>query len=338
MNPNSVITEPKNIFFIIFKSFLVYIKNILPLTRPMLFPIFGQVLGIGLILGPTYFITEYAQQHFSQAELIKNMWLFVLVIIISVIPGFFIFVKAFWELLVVTVSLNLMILELIKSGKLKSYDTYNNVVKLRTKDYIILLLILTLIWIIIPLVPFLLAVLGYAAGIGHMVVSISVLILSAITFILLCVISVYLSLSYQIFAFENLSAIETLKKSCNIVNQNFFRTLILATIVGIITGTLIPILAEDGLQKLNVINWLALPFKAFLQKLVNTPNFITNFISEVSQGSIKLKENIDVAANLAFLSTFKIVITLLLLPLGTCAYSLLYFDILSRKYHYEKKF
>ncbi len=337
MNPNSVVTEPKSIFTIILKSFFIYIKNFIPLTRAMLFPIFGQIIGIILILGPTYFITEYVHQNISHPDIVRNFWFIMLGIIVIVIPGFFVFVKAFWELLVVTVSLNLMVLELIKSGKLKNYATYNNVVKLRTKDYIILLLFLSLIWVVLPLMPFLLALLEYNAGIDPMVVLGSLLILSSVTFVLLCVISVYLSLSYQVFAFEELSAAETLKKSCSIVNNNFFRTLILSIILGIVTGMILPMIMEEAVIKLNIIEWLALPFKAFLQKLVNAPNFITDYISQMTQGSFKLKDNIDITANMAFLTTLKMIITLLFLPLGSCVYSMLYFDILSRKYQYEKK-
>lgn len=338
MNPNSVITEPKNIFSIIFKSFLIYLKNIIPLTRPMLFPVFGQVIGVILILGPTYFLTEYIQQNFSHPDIIKNAMFIMLGIIISVIPGFFIFIKAFWEFLVVTVSLNLMVLEVVKDGKLKDYSTYNNAVKLRTKDYIILLLFLTLIWLVLPIMPFMLAVLELSVGIDPIVVGFSLLILFSITFILLCVISVYLSLCYQVFAFESLSAIETLKKSCSIVNKNFFRTLILAIVLGIITGMILPMIIEEAVIKLNLLNWFVIPFKAFIEKLIRNPKQLSDFIFQTTNGVIKLKDTVDVTANMAFLSTLKMIITLLLLPLGSCVYSMLYFDILSRKHHYKKKF
>jgi len=145
--------QPKNIFGIIIEGTLIYLKNFIPLSRAMLFPIFGQLMGVILIFLPVYLLMENIHRKFSTEVISNNIILVLLALIILIIPGFFVFIKAFWEFTIAMVSLNSMVEEIVKIGPIKDFTVHNHLIKLRSKDYIILLLILALLWLIGLLLP-----------------------------------------------------------------------------------------------------------------------------------------------------------------------------------------
>ncbi|MFA6989446.1 MAG: hypothetical protein WC197_05190, partial [Candidatus Gastranaerophilaceae bacterium] len=51
-------TKPLTIFELLYNGIKLYFKNFMSLTECMLFPVFGQLIGIVLILIPVYFYSQ----------------------------------------------------------------------------------------------------------------------------------------------------------------------------------------------------------------------------------------------------------------------------------------
>ena len=201
----------RNILHIFFNGVIIYLKNFLPLSRAMLFPVFGQIIGIILILGPVYFYRQNYLLTLSLEELQKNLTFILLGLILMVVPGFVIFLKAFWDYMVVMVSLNTMISDIVEKKPAVSFKIHKDAVKLRSKDYLILLFILMGIWFLLLLVPFVLMI--PAMKIFGQMFAIAVFVVSLLANLgMLAIISVYLCLCFQIFAFESISPINIMGK------------------------------------------------------------------------------------------------------------------------------
>lgn len=309
-----------NIFKIFSTSFILYMKNILPLTRVMLFPVFGQIFGIVLILGIAFFYSEFYLSKIVAGIYNHNPILAVSGMFILIVPGFVLFIKAFWEYLVVMISLNTMVRDIDRTGKFENFKMHNSRVAARKKDYIILLLIITLIWIAIVSLPFLSLIpssfIGSASG--KILYGFAVII----TVILTIIVSVKLCLAFQVFSFETLSPSETIKKSSNILKNNFWRTVIMGIILYIITDIISQILPFI-VSKTPLIDYVKVPFEPFAYIFASNPQFAELLIKA---GMTPSAFSAEVA--LYFLATTVLV---LMTPLGSVCFTLLYFDILERK-------
>jgi hypothetical protein len=330
--------QKMNIFKIIFNGLMIYIKNFIPLTRIMLFPVLGQLLGIILILYPSYMLTKNATKFVSINAIADNILFFYLLLIVIVIPGFFIFTKAFWEYMIATVSLNPVIAAIIKQGSIKNTEIkiQNQAVKLRTKSYILLLFILMLIWLIALILPSILLFFGKITPL----ILLGFALMLSLMIIIASILSIYLSLSFQIFAFETIPVINILKKSFNLVKENFWRTVFLGTVLFIITSVLVPPVFQTLIEKTVLLSYVLYPFKIYTAALIGDPTVLTQIGSQLgSQVSfLAACSNPDAGllcitniSTILVLSTVGIIVTALMLPLGSACYTLLYFDIITRK-------
>jgi hypothetical protein len=310
-----------NIFTIIFKSLIIYIKNFLPLSRVMLFPVFGQIIGMFLIFYPTYLYRQQYLAKLSAENLQQNLVFILLGLLLLVLPGFVIFIKAFWDYMIVTVSLNTMVSDIVKNGNFSNFKIHNNSVKLRTSNYVILLLILTLFWLGVLFFPFLSCFFGIFINPEFILPVFSIMMMiSAIFTIVLCVNH---SLVFQIFAFETASPIGTIKKSWHLIKENFWRTFFMGILLILSTWWLIPNIITSLFEKSPFMSYSVQPFEAYVNLFTNNQGFI-EFLAKANLSP----HNFSIALDLMTVAT---IVASLLLPLGSVCFTLLYFDISERK-------
>lgn len=189
-----------SIFFILWEGIKIYFSNIDKFLLYMLFPVFGQVIGIALSFGLSLgFADKVVQKADSPAVAL-------LMILLLAIPGLLIFAKAFWDYMVAYVALNSMTEGAVTTGKVYDLDSHNEVATQRGWKYIGFLIILSVlmslglsIFFIIP---------GF-------------------------VLWIYFILVFQVFTFEpDLSITDIFKRSFLLVKGNWARTFILMAVLG----------------------------------------------------------------------------------------------------------
>ena len=189
-----------SIFFILWEGIKIYFSNIDKFLLYMLFPIFGQVIGIALSFGLSLgFADKVAQKADSPAVAL-------LMILLLAIPGLLIFAKAFWDYMVAYVALNSMTEGAVTTGKVYDLASHNEVATQRGWKYIGFLIILSVLM-----------------SLG-----------SSIFFIIPgFVLWSYFILVFQIFTFEpDLSITDIFKRSFLLVKGNWARTFILMAVLG----------------------------------------------------------------------------------------------------------
>lgn len=189
-----------SIFFILWEAIKIYFSNIDKFLLYMLFPVFGQVIGIALSFGLSLgFADKVVQKADSPAVAL-------LMILLLAIPGLLIFAKAFWDYMVAYVALNSMTEGAVTTGKVYDLDSHNEVATQRGWKYIGFLIILSVLM-----------------SLG-----------SSIFFIIPgFVLWIYFILVFQVFTFEpDLSITDIFKRSFLLVKGNWARTFILMAVLG----------------------------------------------------------------------------------------------------------
>ena len=189
-----------SIFFILWEGIKIYFSNIDKFLLYMLFPVFGQVIGIALSFGLSLgFADRVVQKADSPAVAL-------LMILLLAIPGLLIFAKAFWDYMVAYVALNSMTEGAVTTGKVYDLDSHNEVATQRGWKYIGFLIILSVLM-----------------SLG-----------SSIFFIIPgFVLWIYFILVFQVFTFEpDLSITDIFKRSFLLVKGNWARTFILMAVLG----------------------------------------------------------------------------------------------------------
>lgn len=336
-------SQHQNIIQITLNALKLYLKNIIPLTKVMLFPVFGQVAGIILILYPTYFLSLNITKIFPPPITLNNLYLLLMIQIIAVLPGFFVFTKAFWEYLVAFASINSMIMNIKKSGTIKDTAVINQLFKLRSHEYILFLSIFAIIWLISIGIPIVIASFFSITSFNPTKTFLTFLGLEVISIFVMTIISIYLSISTQIFTIEELSPFKAIKKSWQLVNNAFFKTMFLGILSFIITGLIIPLPFQYLASKENIAAYITQPFIPFVTILSNggellshlTPNI--NAISGIFTHNTTVSPSIyNISQNIAIISIGSI-ISGFLLPLSTAFFVCLYLDINKKKPSKGKK-
>ena len=189
-----------SIFFILWEGIKIYFSNIDKFLLYMLFPVFGQVIGIALSFGLSLgFSDKVVQKADSPAVAL-------LMILLLAIPGLLIFAKAFWDYMVAYVALNSMTEGAVTTGKVYDLVSHNEVATQRGLKYIGFLIILSVLM-----------------SLG-----------SSIFFIIPgFVLWIYFILVFQVFTFEpDLSITDIFKRSFLLVKGNWARTFILMAVLG----------------------------------------------------------------------------------------------------------
>lgn len=189
-----------SIFFILWEGIKIYFSNIDKFLLYMLFPVFGQIIGIALSFGLSLgFADKVVQKADSPAVAL-------LMILLLAIPGLLIFAKAFWDYMVAYVALNSMTEGAVTTGKVYDLDSHNEVATQRGWKYIGFLIILSVL-------------MSLGASIFFIIPGF--------------VLWIYFILVFQIFTFEpDLSITDIFKRSFLLVKGNWARTFILMAVLG----------------------------------------------------------------------------------------------------------
>lgn len=235
----------RSVWLIFFEGIKIFALNIHKFMLYMAFPVLGQILGIFLIFGLTFWFTQNMQDIAAKYDALNNMSSMITLIVVSVIPGVLILIKAFWDYLVAFVALNSMTEGYLNTGRVYDFKAHNSVATQKSFSFIT-------IWFLISIMTILgiLPVFWIFAGLFF----------------------VYFILVFQVFTFENgLSLVGYFKRSMFLIKGKFGRTFLLMAILTIFTYVIL----VSGLGVLfDAFNWtnpLAKMFEAWAYTLPIDP-------------------------------------------------------------------
>lgn len=235
----------RSVWLIFFEGIKIFALNIHKFMLYMAFPVLGQILGIFLIFGLTFWFTQNMQDIAAKYDALNNMSSMITLIVVSVIPGVLILIKAFWDYLVAFVALNSMTEGYLNTGRVYDFKAHNSVATQKSFSFIT-------IWFLISVMTILgiLPVFWIFAGLFF----------------------VYFILVFQVFTFENgLSPVGYFKRSMFLIKGKFGRTFLLMAILTIFTYVIL----VSGLGVLfDAFNWtnpLAKMFDAWAYTLPIDP-------------------------------------------------------------------
>lgn len=227
----------KRVVTIFFEGLKIYALNIHKFLLYMAFPVLGQILGLFLIFGMTYWFTQNYQDLTIKYPALREMSTMLITSIVLVIPGLLIFVKAFWDYLVAYGALNSMTDGYLNTNKVYDFRAHNDVILKKTFSFIA-------IWFII--------------GIFSIIAIIPVFWIFAFIFF------IYFILIFQVFTFENgLSPIGYFKRSFELIKGKFGKTFLLMAILALFTYYLLPAGLSVIFDYLNLTNALSKGFEAW---------------------------------------------------------------------------
>lgn len=235
----------RSVWLVFFEGIKIFALNIHKFMLYMAFPVLGQILGIFLIFGLTFWFTQNMQDIAAKYDALNNMSSMITLIVVSVIPGVLILIKAFWDYLVAFVALNSMTEGYLNTGRVYDFKAHNSVATQKSFSFIA-------IWFLISVMTILgiLPVFWIFAGLFF----------------------VYFILVFQVFTFENgLSPVGYFKRSMFLIKGKFGRTFLLMVILTIFTYVIL----VSGLGVLfDAFNWtnpLAKMFEAWAYTLPIDP-------------------------------------------------------------------
>ena len=216
----------RSVWLIFFEGIKIFALNIHKFMLYMAFPVLGQILGIFLIFGLTFWFTQNMQDIAAKYDALNNMSSMITLIVVSVIPGVLILIKAFWDYLVAFVALNSMTEGYLNTGRVYDFKAHNSVATQKSFSFIT-------IWFLISVMTILgiLPVFWIFAGLFF----------------------VYFILVFQVFTLENgLSPVGYFKRSMFLIKGKFGRTFLLMAILTIFTYVIL----VSGLGVLfDAFNW-----------------------------------------------------------------------------------
>lgn len=299
------------------------------LLKYMLFPVFGQIIGLALIFTANYFFVVNIPYLIKQYPILDNIPLVFTLLLICVFPGFLVFCKAFYDYIIAMGSLNSMAY-VSRGEKMKNKPldpkTHDDVLKKRLGNYIVLVLLISLLCLVGGFPLFI------------------------IPFAILCV---YLSLVFQVFMLEESTPpLGAFKRSFDLVKTNFGITCLLLGLSFLLTYLILPNLIVWAFDKANAIDFFAYPIHKYLE-ILPIQDIVNSSIASLTSG-LPLNMPISIDTNAAFnihdtacsvvCGLIGLVVIGLLLPMRSCWFTLLYktFDFEKgeelRKMDYKKEY
>lgn len=199
----------KSIWLVFFEGLKIYVLNIHKFLLYMAFPVLGQLIGLFLIFGLTFWFTQNIQEIAVKYPALSDISTMITLIVVAVVPGLLILVKAFWDYLVAFVALNSMTEGYMNTGRVYDFRAHNSVATQKPFAFISIWFLISIMTIIgiIPLFT-----------------------------VILAVFFVYFCLVFQVFTFENgLSPVGYFKRSLYLVKGNFGKTFSLMAILTVLT-------------------------------------------------------------------------------------------------------
>ena len=182
----------------------IYFSNIDKFFIYMLFPVFGQILGINLAL--------FLPLKFSHKIITKSggsISLALLFLILLALPGLLILIKAFWEYMVAYIALNSMTEGAVTTGKVYDIPSHKQIATRQSFKYICFLIVLSVL-MMLGFCPFL--------------------------WVPAAVLWIYFILVFQVFTFEPVLNIkECFKRSFFLVKGDWLQTFLLVVILAFLS-------------------------------------------------------------------------------------------------------
>ena len=192
----------------------LYFSNFDKFVKYMTFPVMGQIAGLVLVFLLTYFYATNMPNIILKVPELNNFWILLLLAILITLPGLAIFIKSFWEYLIAYGAINSMLENMLKSGRVYDFEAHTELIKRRGIPFIGLWFLFGL-FSLIALIPFF--------------------------WVICAVLAIYFVLVFQVFTYEpELSPINCVKKSAQLIRGHFASTFMLMALVGALTYIFIP--------------------------------------------------------------------------------------------------
>ncbi len=308
-----------------------------PLTRPLVFPLLKILLGVYSCLILAYWFINLITLHYRPA-INQNPWLLLPVLLGLLVIScgtMFWFFKGFWEYLVYMASLNINATEISEGKPIRIREAYLQVGKQKAVSYKLLLVAycLTPLPVALPLVCMVLLSFCLQNPALNLILFILGLLLSVAVGIVWLALLFFLSLIFQIVAFEPVSTTNPLPvflKSSRLVWRRLPATIALQTILLVATCYVLPI-PFVWLSRLLFITAPLDWFHSWLIQLILSgaapqPGGV-DILPYYNQLLGELAKHLTEITHMLSDSLLAGIITGLLLPLGTITFTLLYRDI-----------
>ena len=216
------------------ESIGLYFSNFDKFVKYMTFPVLGQVGGLALVLILTMIYINHVPE-------INNINILIMLSILVTLPGLLIFTKAFWEYLVAYGSINSMLDNMLKSGKVYDFEAHTELVKRRSVTFI---------------------------GLWFLVGVFSILGSFPLFWVPACVIAIFCVLIFQVFKYEpDPSPIGCVKRSIQLVKGHFASTFMLMALVGALTYLFVPQIVNKLFEVLKLTDCFANMLMPFVEQL-----------------------------------------------------------------------
>ena len=236
--------KDKSTFNIFTEAVGLYFSNIDKFIKYMSFPVLGQIFGLYLVFGTAYLYFANIDKLILKYPALNSFSSLLIISLLITLPGLAIFCKAFWEYLIAYGSVNSMLENMLKSGRVYDFSAHNELITSRSFSFIGL-------WFI----------LGIFSIIG----------ICPLFWIICGVLAIYFILVFQVFTFEpNLSPFGCIKKSFMLIKGHLAQTILLIVLVSALTYFLIPQLilkAFDGTGLCLLLTKSIMPFINLLPEL-----------------------------------------------------------------------
>lgn len=285
-----------SIWNVLAQCFELYFKNIDKFFLYLAFPVFGQLLGMILIVLPAFCYAGYLQKTVSNGDVFTDFTSAFLILFLITLPGLFIFIKAVLDYLIAYGSLNSMTENMMRSGRVYDFKAHTELINRRSARFFS-------IWFILALA--------------------SIVSIIPLFWIIAAILFVYFVLIFQVFTFEaDKTPIGCFKKSFDLIKGNFGRTAFLMLLVGGLSCWALPKAVEFLFNFLSLTSLLALPLDLITKQL---PIESINRLLIQAHAGYQLT-SIDLA-KIFVSSILTYVVTCMTLPLRSICWTLWYFAL-----------
>lgn len=282
-----------SVWSIFAQSVQFYFTNIGSFFRYLAFPVFGQILGIILILGASYFYSVNLPKWIVPGGIFDNFSMIFLVLLLITLPGLLVLVKAFWDYLVAFGAINSMVDNMLKSGRVYDFHAHTELITRRSASF-------GTLWLLI-------AIFGFIGSFP-------------LFWVIAGIMFVYFILVFQVFTFEpDKSPLGCFKKSAELIKGNFARTLGLMILIGGFSYWLLPDLIQWFFDFISFSAFVAIPFDSFVNQLP-----ISNINKMLLEAHITFQLTSLMVAKAMVGGLLNYVLTSLLLPVRSICWALWY--------------
>lgn len=222
---------------VLFEGLKLYCVHFPQYFLYMLFPVFGQLLGLFWVFGTTYLYINNLDYLTREIPMLNSPIPMLSCMLLITLPGLILWMKAFWDYLVAYGAINSMTDAAMSTGKIYDFPAYNAVVTRRCFSFIILWLIFSL-FCMVSVIPFF-----WVLGI---------------------IFFVYFVLIFQVFTFEEeVTPSGCFKRSLMLVKGNFAKTLAIMTVLFALTYYFIELGISVIFDALKITDFLLGLFEGF---------------------------------------------------------------------------